>query len=141
MVRCTPERHFRDARPRCQTASVTFDPKADLHEYLQSGREVMLWKLDRLSEYDIRRPLVPTGTNLLGLVQHAASIESGYFGPGFARPFPDRLPWPAGGRHRDLWARPAMAAAVALAVAGRVWAGGDLLCGAEPLLTVGEVPW
>ena len=39
-----------------------FDPKADLHEYLQSGREVMLWKLDGLSEYDIRRPLVPTGT-------------------------------------------------------------------------------
>jgi hypothetical protein len=46
---------------------VAFDPKADLHEYLQSGREVMLWKLEGLSEYDIRRPLVRTGTNLLGL--------------------------------------------------------------------------
>ena len=59
---------------------MAFDPKADLHEYLQSGREVMLWKLEGLSEYDIRRPLVPTGTNLLGLVQHVASIETGYFG-------------------------------------------------------------
>lgn len=47
------------------------DPKVDLHEYLQSGREVMLWKLDGLTEYDVRRPIVPTGTNLLGLVRHA----------------------------------------------------------------------
>jgi hypothetical protein len=30
-----------------------FDPKADLHEYLQTGREVMLWKLDGLTEYDM----------------------------------------------------------------------------------------
>jgi len=59
---------------------VAFDPKADLQEYLQSGREVMLWKVDGLSEYDARRPLVPTGTNLLGLVRHVASIETGYFG-------------------------------------------------------------
>jgi hypothetical protein len=35
------------------------DPKADLHRYLQTAREVLLWKLDGLSEYDVRRP-VPT---------------------------------------------------------------------------------
>jgi hypothetical protein len=39
------------------------DPKADLHRYLQQARDVLLWKLDGLSKYDIRRPLVPTGTN------------------------------------------------------------------------------
>ena len=61
---------------------MAFDPKADLHEYLRSGREAMLWKVDGLSEYDARRPLVPTGTNLLGLVRHVASIETGYFGEG-----------------------------------------------------------
>jgi hypothetical protein len=44
------------------------DYKADLRRYLQRGRDALLWKLDGLSEYDIRRPLVPTGTNLLGLV-------------------------------------------------------------------------
>jgi predicted RecB family nuclease len=38
------------------------DPKADLRRYLQEGREALLWKLDGLSEYDIRRPLVLTGT-------------------------------------------------------------------------------
>jgi hypothetical protein len=41
-------------------------PKAVLARYLQLAREALLWKLDGLSEYDIRRPLVPTGTNLLG---------------------------------------------------------------------------
>ena len=71
-----------------QTAIVSpLDPKADLHECLRTGREVMLWKLDGLTEYDVRRPLVPTGTNLLGLVRHVASIETGYFGSVFGRPF------------------------------------------------------
>ena len=87
---------------------MAFDPKADLHEYLQSGREVMLWKLDGLSEYDIRRPLVPTGTNLLGLVRHVASIETGYFGSVFGRPFPEPLPWMEDGEpNGDMWVRSA----------------------------------
>ncbi|MGH2756383.1 MAG: DUF664 domain-containing protein, partial [Actinomycetota bacterium] len=58
----------------------TTDPKANLKRYLQTGREALLWKLEGLSEYDIRRPLTPTGTNLLGLVKHVASVEAGYFG-------------------------------------------------------------
>jgi hypothetical protein len=33
-------------------------PKADLRCYLQAGREALLWKLDGLSEYDVRRPTV-----------------------------------------------------------------------------------
>ncbi|HEU5388141.1 MAG TPA: DUF664 domain-containing protein [Streptosporangiaceae bacterium] len=41
------------------------DGKADLRRYLQEAREALLWKLDGLSEYDIRRPLVPAGTSLL----------------------------------------------------------------------------
>jgi hypothetical protein len=51
------------------------DPKTDLHDYLQEARDAVLWKLDGLSEYDVRRPLVPTGTNLLGLVKHLAGQE------------------------------------------------------------------
>jgi hypothetical protein len=31
------------------------DFKADLRRYLQRGREALLWKLERLSEYDVRR--------------------------------------------------------------------------------------
>lgn len=40
---------------------------ADLHKYLQQSREGLLGALDGLSEYDVRRPMVPSGTNLLGL--------------------------------------------------------------------------
>jgi len=54
----------------------TRDAKADLHEYLQGAREVLLWKLDGLSEYDVRRPLTPTGTNLLGMVKHSATLRA-----------------------------------------------------------------
>src|SRR5579863_9472179 len=69
-----------------------FDAKADLLDYLQGARETLLWKLDGLSEYDIRRPLTPTGTNLLGLVKHRACSESRYLGEVFDRPFPGPIP-------------------------------------------------
>jgi uncharacterized damage-inducible protein DinB len=82
------------------------DPKADLHRYLQTGRDALLWKLDGLSEYDLRRPLVPTGTNLLGLVKHVASVELGYFGETFGRSPGRELPWFADGAEPDgdMWA-------------------------------------
>jgi hypothetical protein len=62
------------------------DAKADLQRYLQVAREALLWKLEGLSEYDVRGPLTPTGTNLLGLVKHLAYVEMGYFGVTFGRP-------------------------------------------------------
>lgn len=69
------------------------DPKENLHRYLQVAREALLWKLEGLSEYDIRRPLTPTGTNLLGIVKHVASVELGYLGDSFGRPSGEPLPW------------------------------------------------
>jgi hypothetical protein len=66
--------------------------KAHLHDHLRWVREALLWKLDGLSEYDIRRPLTPTGTNLLGLVKHNAIWDSRYFGEVFDRRFPEPLP-------------------------------------------------
>ncbi|MER7010714.1 DinB family protein [Saccharopolyspora sp. NPDC000359] len=80
--------------------------KADLKQYLQAAREALLWKLEGLSEYDVRRPLTPTGTNLLGLVKHVASMEAEYFGHVFDRPFPDPLPWLAdeAEANADMWA-------------------------------------
>jgi Protein of unknown function (DUF664) len=63
-------------------------------------------ELDGLSEYDVRRPMVPTGTNLLGLVKHVASVEAGYFGETFGRPFEEPLPWLDDGAepNADMWA-------------------------------------
>lgn len=82
------------------------EAKADLHGYLRAARETLLWKLDGLGEYDLRRPLTPTGTNLLGLVKHLVGCELGYFGHTFARPFPDTPPWLTDPEpHADMWAR------------------------------------
>ena len=61
------------------------DPKNDLLRYLQRSRSAVLWKLQGLSDYDVRRPLTPTGTNLLGVVKHLAMVELGYFGEVFGR--------------------------------------------------------
>ncbi|GGF90890.1 hypothetical protein GCM10007304_01040 [Rhodococcoides trifolii] len=49
--------------------------KADLQGYLQAARDAIVWKLDGASDYDIRRPMTPTGTNLLGLVKHLTFVE------------------------------------------------------------------
>ena len=52
----------------------------------------MLSKLEGPSEYGVRRPLVLTGTNLLGLVKHLATVEWGHFGAAFGQPFVESLP-------------------------------------------------
>ena len=68
-------------------------PKETLVRSLQAGRDAMVWKVEGLSDYDARRPLTQTGTNLLGLVKHLASLELGYFGDTFGRPSGIELPW------------------------------------------------
>jgi hypothetical protein len=66
---------------------------ADLHRYLQQSRDGVLSRLEGLSEYDMRRPMTPSATNLLGLVKHLATMELGYLGDCAGRPPPVRLPW------------------------------------------------
>lgn len=67
--------------------------KEYLHDVLRDKRATMLWKLEGLAEYDARRPLTTTGTNLLGLVKHLTITEAWYFGEVFGRSFPEPLPW------------------------------------------------
>jgi len=62
------------------------DPAQALTRYLYVAHDAVRWKLDGLSEYDLRRPLTDTGTNLLGIVKHLAWVELGYFGDCFDRP-------------------------------------------------------
>lgn len=73
--------------------------------YLQSQRDAVLWKLDGVSEYDARRPLVPSGTNLLGLVKHLAWCELDYFVTTFGGelPVPDLFAQEGADPHDDLW--------------------------------------
>jgi hypothetical protein len=85
------------------------DLKRELHRKLQAGRAVVLSKLEGLSEYDMRRPMTPTGTNLLGLVKHLTGVEYGYLGESFDRPAPETMPWVEDGsiwEGADMWATP-----------------------------------
>ena len=119
------------------------DPKSELSDYLQTAREALLWKLEGLSEYDVRRPLVPSGTNLLGLVKHVASVEAGYFGATFGRPFPEPLPWldDDADPNADMWATADESREDIVGLYRRVWAHSDVTIGALPLDAIGHVPW
>jgi uncharacterized damage-inducible protein DinB len=122
---------------------VSFDPKTDLVHYLQQAREALLWKLDGLSDYDVRRPLVPTGTNLLGLVKHVASVEAGYFGETFGRPFGEPMPWIADDAedNADMWATESESREQIVGLYRRVWAHSDKTIAELPLDAPGRVPW
>jgi uncharacterized damage-inducible protein DinB len=119
------------------------EPKEVLRRYLQSGRDALLWKLDGLGEYDARRPMTPTGTNLLGLLKHLAYVEMGYFGPTFGRPVPEVEPWLADDVewNADMWATAEETRDDVLALYRRAWAVTDATVEALPLDAPGEVPW
>lgn len=119
------------------------DAKADLHRYLQAARDAVVWKLDGLSEYDVRRPMTPTGTNLLGLVKHLASVEFGYFGDTFGRPSDEPLPWIADDApaNADLWATADESRDYIVGLYRRAWAHSDATIDALNLDSLGHVPW
>jgi uncharacterized damage-inducible protein DinB len=119
------------------------DPKADLHRYLQDAREALLWKLEGLSEYNIRRPMVPTGTNLLGLIKHMSGVEAGYFGDCFGIPFDERLPWLEDDAqpNADMWATPDETREEIVGLYQRTWVHSDETIGSLPLDAIGHVPW
>ena len=118
------------------------DPKDHLRHYLQIARDALLWKLDGLSEYDVRRPLTPTGTNLLGLVKHVASVEFGYFGDIFGRPSDEPLPWYAEDAepNADMWATADETREQIIGLYHRAWAHADATIDALPLDAPGRVP-
>ncbi|HXA60605.1 MAG TPA: DinB family protein [Streptosporangiaceae bacterium] len=119
------------------------EPKADLRRYLQAGRDALVWKLDGLSDYDIRRPVTPTGTNLLGLIKHVASVELGYLGDTFGRPSGEPLPWFADGAepNADMWATADESRDQIVGLYHRVWAHSDATIDALALDATGRVPW
>lgn len=123
--------------------ALSTDPKAILLEYLQRGRAALLWKLEGLSEYDVRRPMTPTATNLLGVVKHVASVEAGYLGDTFGRPFPEELPWFADGAelNADMWATADESREQIVDLYHRTSAHADETIGALPVDAVGRVPW
>jgi len=116
---------------------------ADLQRYLQQGRDGLLRSLDGVSEYDARRPLVPSGTNLLGLVKHVAGVELGYLVESVGRDAPV-LPWNADG---SVWEGAHMSALASesreylLDLYRSVWALTDASIAELPLDAPATVAW
>jgi hypothetical protein len=119
------------------------EPKEDLHRYLQDGRDAMLWKLDGLSEYDVRRPLTPTGTNLLGLVKHLAIAEFAYFGHAFDCPPREPLLWfdDDAEPNADMWATAEESREEIVSLYRRAWSHADATIDSLALDAIGRVPW
>jgi Protein of unknown function (DUF664) len=114
-----------------------------LRQDLQEGRDAVLWKLEGLSEYDVRRPLTPTGTNLLGLVKHLALVEVGYFSVPFGRPVGLAHPWFSDDAEDnvDMWATGDESREEIVAGYRRAWAQVDATIAELPIDAAGRVPW
>jgi hypothetical protein len=83
------------------------DLRDSLHDKLREARAALLSRLEGLGEYDVRRPMTPSGTNLLGLVKHMVGNEHVYLGEAVGRMPPDVLPWVVDGSiwdGADMWA-------------------------------------
>ena len=114
-----------------------------LARYLSAAREALAWKLKGLSDYDVRRPMTSTGTNLLGLLKHAATVQAGYLGDCMGRPFPDppKCFGPDAEDNDDMWALPDETRADIEALWARSCAHADATIAALPIDAEGRVPW
>jgi len=122
---------------------MSSDQKQQLHDYLTEVREAVIWKADGLSEYDVRRPLTLTGTNLLGLIKHLSIVEAGYFGQTFDRPFVPHLPWWDEGAPEgvDMWATAAESRQEIVGTYQAAIAHADETIRSLELEAPGHVPW
>lgn len=117
---------------------------ANFHRYLQQARDSVVGALEGLSEYDVRRPMTPSGTNLLGLVKHLAGVEFGYLGDSVGRPAPVLLPWNEDGSvwdSADLWAKAEESRDWLLGLYRTAWAHSDESIATLPLDAPAEVAW
>lgn len=117
---------------------------ADLRHYLQESRDAALRGLDGLSDYDSRRPLTPSGTNILGLIKHLAGIENTYLGACVGRPSPVRLPWVEDGSiwdGADMWVTADQSRDYIVDLYREVWTHSDVSIADLPLGQAAHVSW
>lgn len=102
----------------------TADEKKSLHVALDRHRDVVLWKIEGLTDDQLRRPMTPSATSLLGLVKHLAAVEYAWFCETFGReteplPFDDQDP------NADLRVEPGETTAEIIAFYGRAREAAD----------------
>jgi uncharacterized damage-inducible protein DinB len=98
--------------------------KESLHIALNRHRDVVLWKLQGLDDEQVRRQMTPSGTSLLGLVKHLASVEYGWFCETFGRET-EALPFDEDDENADLRIDPDETTEDIVAFYGRARAAAD----------------
>ncbi len=119
------------------------DLKDELHHNLKASRVVLLSKLEGLTEYERRRPMTATGTNLLGLVKHLAGLEYAYLGESFGYPAEESMPWVEDGsiwQGADMWATPGESSEYVTGLYSRACAHADGVISSLDLDAPGSVP-
>ncbi len=118
------------------------NPKDALLRYLNVAHDAVTWKLEGVDDYDVRRPLTPTGTNLLGLVKHLAWVELGYFGDVFDQPHGlDVAEYDEDNPNADMYARADESRAEIMSLFDSARAHATKTIETLDLDTPGHVPW
>ncbi|GAQ69940.1 DinB family protein [Streptomyces turgidiscabies] len=115
------------------------DETTTLRAKLDQERDAVLWKLEGLDDEQVRRPMTPSGTSLLGLVKHLASVEYGWFVATFGRetePF-----WFDPYLGEDMTTGPDETKATITDFYARARAAADRILTELPLDTLGKPAW
>jgi uncharacterized damage-inducible protein DinB len=102
----------------------TGSEKDSLQASLDRHRDAILWKLSGLDDADLRRPVLPSGNTMLGLVKHLATWEYIWICRTFGHPT-EHLPTDEGGNGADLRLNPQEDAEGILAFYSRARAAAD----------------
>jgi hypothetical protein len=111
--------------------------KESLQAAMDRHRDVVLWKLEGLTDEQLRRPMTPSGTNLLGLVKHLGATEYGWFCETFGRQV-EPLPYDDDDPEADLRVQPHETTEDIVAFYRRAWAAADLVVAETELDTMGK---
>jgi uncharacterized damage-inducible protein DinB len=103
---------------------LTGGEKETLHFSLDRHRDAIVWKVQGLNDDQLRKPMTPSGTNLLGLVKHLASVEYGWFCRTFGRES-DEIPFDEFNPEADMRAEADETTAGILEYYGRARAAAD----------------
>jgi hypothetical protein len=117
---------------------------SDLLHYLQQSGDAVLRGLAGLDEYDARRPLTPSGSNILGLVKHLTGVETSYLGECVGRPSPVHLPWVDDGSiwdGADMWATADQSRDYIVGLYRDSWAHSDVSIIELPMDCPANVSW
>ena len=118
----------------------TGEEKESLHASLNRHRDVVLWKVIGLDDEQLRRPMTPSGTNLLGLVKHLAAVEYAWFCQTFGRET-EPLPFVDDDPDADLRVEPHETTSDIVEFYGRACAAVDKVINETDLETTAKVPW